>query len=248
MSEFEVIKESFEVTNKIGNVIRGVIYRPDAENRTFPTVIFSHGFGSNYRLLESHGPRYAANGIACILYDFCGGGMESTSDGSMLEMTVITEVEDLKTVMDKVVSLSFVNKDELFLHGESQGGFVSTMVGVERKSEVKGLILWYPAFVIPDDSKKRFEENVTNVFGIEISPDYDRVAKDIVVSEVQSKYDKPVIIIHGDADPVVPVSYAYDAEKNFPDAELIVLPGAGHGFNEVDSETAIERSIAFVKK
>jgi len=89
---------------------------------------------------------------------------------------------------------------------------------------------------------------VTNVFGIEISPDYDRVAKDIVVSEVQSKYDKPVIIIHGDADPVVPVSYAYDAEKNFPDAELIVLPGAGHGFNEVDSETAIERSIAFVKK
>ena len=80
--KFDVITEDLEVVKEDGLVVRGLIYRPDAEGE-FPTVIFSHGFGSNYHELMHHGDGYAENGIVCVFFDFCGGGMESTSDGVM---------------------------------------------------------------------------------------------------------------------------------------------------------------------
>ena len=59
---YKVIKDELEVKKENGQFIRGLIYRPDAEG-SFPTVIFSHGFGSNYRELMHHGNGYAENGI-----------------------------------------------------------------------------------------------------------------------------------------------------------------------------------------
>ncbi|MBP3279409.1 MAG: alpha/beta hydrolase, partial [Butyrivibrio sp.] len=132
------IKEELEVTKENGRVIRGVIYRPDGEG-SFPTVIFAHGFGSNYRELMHHGAGYAENGIVCVFFDFCGGGMESASDGAMQEMTVMTEAADLVAVMESVKCLPYVNKDSLYLQGESQGGLVSAIVGRAYTEDVKGL-------------------------------------------------------------------------------------------------------------
>ena len=49
-----------------------------------------------------------------------------------------------------------VDSDQLFIQGESQGGFVGAYVAAQIPEKIKGLILWYPAFVIPDDAKRRF--------------------------------------------------------------------------------------------
>lgn len=54
------------------------------------------------------------------------------------------------------------------------------------------------------------------------------------------KYDKPVLILHGDRDYTVEVSYAEQAEKSFPDAELYILKGAGHGFYGRSFEEAVQ--------
>ena len=173
--------------------------------------------------------------------------MESTSDGTMLEMTVLTEADDLEAVMDTVMELPYVDRHSLYLQGESQGGLVSAIVGVRRKEDVKGLILWYPAFVIPDDSKRRFGTGDTNVFGYEISADYDRVAKDIDVSELQRSFGKPVLIIHGNKDDVVPIEYSRMAAANYGYATLKEVKGAGHGFDGKDSDDARDMSIEFVR-
>lgn len=42
------------------------------------------------------------------------------------------------------------------------------------------------------------------------------------------KLNIPVMIIHGDADILVPVENAYDLEENIPDAELRIIEGMGH--------------------
>lgn len=240
------IKEELEVTKENGRVIRGVIYRPDGEG-SFPTVIFSHGFGSNYRELMHHGAGYAENGIVCVFFDFCGGGMESASDGTMQEMTVMTEAADLVAVMESVKCLPYVNKDSLYLQGESQGGLVSAIVGRAYTEDVKGLILWYPAFVIPDDSKKRLERGDTEVFGMKLSPDYDKVAVDIDVKDLQTGFGKPVLLIHGNKDDVVPIEYSRTAAANYGYATLREVKGAGHGFDGKDSDMAREASVDFVK-
>ena len=240
------IKEELEVTKENGRVIRGVIYRPDGEG-SFPTVIFAHGFGSNYRELMHHGAGYAENGIVCVFFDFCGGGMESVSDGTMQEMTVMTEAADLVDVMESVKCLPYVNKDSLYLQGESQGGLVSAIVGRAYTEDVKGLILWYPAFVIPDDSKKRLERGDSEVFGMKLSPDYDKVAVDIDVKDLQTGFGKPVLLIHGNKDDVVPIEYSRTAAANYGYATLREVKGAGHGFDGKDSDMAREASVDFVK-
>jgi pimeloyl-ACP methyl ester carboxylesterase len=243
---YQVKTEVLEVVKENGQIIRGLIYRPEAENK-FPVAIFSHGFGANYHQLMHHGNGYAENGIVCVFFDFCGGGMESTSDGAMQEMTVMTEAADLLAVIESVKCLSYVDADAVYLQGESQGGFVSAIVGRAYTEDVKGLILWYPAFVIPDDSKRRLKSGETEVFGIQLNPEYDRIAADIDVKDLQTGFGKPVLIIHGNKDDVVPIEYSRTAAANYGYATLREVKGAGHGFDGKDSDMAREASIDFIK-
>ncbi|SFC48567.1 alpha/beta hydrolase family protein [Butyrivibrio sp. YAB3001] len=243
---YEAVTEKLDVLHESGRMIRGLIYRPKAEGQ-FPVVIFSHGFGSNYHALMHHGPAYAQHGIVCAFFDFCGGGAESTSDGSMKDMTVMTEASDLVKVMEKVATLSYVDTSSIYLQGESQGGFVSAIVGRAYQEDVKGLILWYPAFVIPDDARSRIKNGQSEAMGFELSKDYDAVAQDIDVEDLQTGFNKPVLILHGDKDPIVPIEYSRTAAANYGHATLKEIEGAEHGFNEEEGEFAREASIAFIK-
>ena len=56
-------------------------------------------------------------------------------------------------VMDYVRALPYVNKDNIFLMGCSQGGFVSVLVAAKNKYPIKKLCLFYPALCIPDDAR-----------------------------------------------------------------------------------------------
>lgn len=244
--KYSVIKDFFEAVRKDGKVIRGMIFRPDQEGESFPAVIFSHGFGSNYSELIHHGDEYSQNGIVIVFFDFCGGGFTSTSEGIMSEMTVDTEVMDLNTVLDKVIELPYVDKSSVYLQGESMGGLVTAMVAAKRKDDIKGIVLWYPAFIIPDDAKKRRKTGNTTIFGYVVSEEFDRAAIGLDVAKYQKAFDKPVLIVHGDKDSVVPLSYSSEAVKNYHDVTLKVIPGAGHGFDGEDSKSARRMSLSFV--
>ena len=62
-------------------------------------------------------------GYAAYCFDFCGGSDKSKSGGSTDDMTVFTEVEDLRAVVKTVKSLGYVEPSEVYLLGSSQGGF-----------------------------------------------------------------------------------------------------------------------------
>ncbi|MBZ5721012.1 MAG: dienelactone hydrolase family protein [Acidobacteriia bacterium] len=62
----------------------------------------------------------------------------------------------------------------------------------------------------------------------------------------------PVLILHGDADPTVPVEEAYHLQKilekkNIP-YEMQIYPGAGHGFDDEVWHDAGVRTLAFLQK
>ncbi len=42
----------------------------------------------------------------------------------------------------------------------------------------------------------------------------------------------PALVIHGDADPLIPASGGEDTAESVPGAELLIIPGAGHDINE----------------
>ena len=62
----------------------------------------------------------------------------------------------------------------------------------------------------------------------------------------------PVLILHGEADPTVPVQEAYDlqnllAKKEIP-YEIKIYPGAGHGFDDDVWRDAGLRTLQFLRK
>ena len=62
----------------------------------------------------------------------------------------------------------------------------------------------------------------------------------------------PILILHGDQDPTVPVSEAYHLQqvlekRNIP-YELKIYPGAGHGFTGETWRDAGVRSLSFLNK
>lgn len=245
-----MIEKEFVIEKQNGQKIAGKAYIPDDLNvylNKYPALIFSHGFNGNFKGLMHHGNGYAEQGIICVFFDFCGGGIESLSDGKLNEMTVFSEIEDLNTVIDYVKKLEYVDADNLFLQGESMGGFVSAYVAAHRLSDVKGLVLWYPAFVIPEDSKRRYKEGNSTCFGLELSPDFNKIAMNIDIYLEISSYKNPVIIIHGNMDEIVPISYSEKAIETYSNSKVVVIDGAGHGFNGADSVKAREETIKFVK-
>lgn len=226
----------------------GVLRMPEG-NGPVPLVITCHGFGGSHLGAMDYAAYFAAGGYAVFSPDFCGGGWLSQSDGTMLEMSVLTEAEDLNAVIDYFKADSRFSG--IFLRGESQGGFVASYVAAERPDDISGLVLEYPAYVLQDDARRRqlpdgsFPE-VSVLLGMRIGRVYSEDVTSFEIYEHMAAYDGPVLILHGDQDRLVPVRYSERAVKAFPNAELIIMPGQGHGFLGTGREEAKEKELAFL--
>ena len=235
-----------------GMKIYGLLYLPEAEG-PLPLVIMSHGFGGNHEHMTAYAEAFAAEGFAVYSFDFIGGGYGSKSDGTMQEMSVLTEAADLSAVLDRMKQHPRINPDQIFLMGASQGGFVSSYVAGTRPEDVTGLVCLYPAYVLQDNAWKQtpdpdnIPETIT-LMGIPLGGIYNRDAMSFDIYDVIQNYPGRVLIIHGTADFVVPVSYSEHAAEVFPDAELIIYKGAGHGFRGTDEVNSENQSVAFIRE
>lgn len=104
-----------------------------------PAVIFSHGFWGTHSVGDGYARALAQKGYVVYCFDFCGGAPGSRSSGSTLEMSFFTEKADLEAVMEKVQGLDYVDRENLFLMGTSQGGAVSAITGADHEEEVQGM-------------------------------------------------------------------------------------------------------------
>lgn len=241
-----------EVHIKVGDKnIYGKLYTPSGKGKK-PLVILSHGFGGSYTNVKDYAINFAKNGIASFAFDFVGGGYGSRSGGSMTEMSVLTEADDLNLVLDHFRKESTIDRKQIFLFGESQGGFVSTYVAGNRPEDVAGLVLLYPAFVLQDDSRERNPDpqsgpDESSVMGMRIGKIYDVDAQSFDIYDVMKKYTGKTLIIHGTDDSIVPLEYSERAAKTIPDAQLKTIGGADHGFYGSAEKKASKWSLDFIK-
>ena len=236
--------------------IYGEMYLPEEEAEKYPTIVLSHGFGGNTNSNRVFAEKFSAEGFAVCLFDFCGGGKRSQSDGDMTEMSVLTESTDLNAVIDYVETLDYVDTDNLFLLGESQGGFVTSYTAPQRKDEIKAVVLYYPAFALQADAWERHGsvENIPETeefMGATLGRIYSEDAMSFDIFEVIGGYDKNVLIIHGDADTVAPIEDSEKAVEIYENASLEVIEGATHGWGGGDRNANIDRvaelTVEFLK-
>ena len=92
--------------NRDGYKIYGKMYRKVSEGSKAPCVILSHSSSLTHAAMAGYAESIAEKGMSAYCFDFCGGSSESQSDGSTDEMTVFTEVDDLKAVLETVKKLT----------------------------------------------------------------------------------------------------------------------------------------------
>ena len=235
-----------------GNQIYGVIYVPQDAGETMPAVLYAHGYGVTHQNGVQYAERLAAAGYVVYCFDFCGGGNSSQSDGSPLEMSIFTEQADLEAVLEMVRELDYVDPENVFLFGASQGGLVSGITAAAHVDEVRGLILLYPGFEIVEEAQARFAtaEEIPDTYAMfgwmTVGRAYFEPLLDYDPYSVIGAYDKDVLLIHGDSDGIVNISSSQRALEVYPSAELKVLEGAGHGLSGATAELATQYMLEYL--
>lgn len=229
--------------------IYGILQLPKTDSPV-PLIILSHGFGGTHDGNQDYADYFLEQGFATYNFDFCGGGLGSKSAGTMLDMSVLTEVKDLNAIIDHFTMDD--RFDRIFLWGASQGGFVSSYAAAQRPGDVAAMALEFPAFVLQDDARRRANADggfpeTESVMGVRIGHIYGEDAVSFDIYDVIGGYSGDVLILHGDRDSIVPLSYSQRAVEVYSSAELVVMEGENHGFMGQARTEAKEREADFFR-
>ena len=241
-----------ELVIRVGEkAIHGRIWYPVTEEKR-PAIILSHGYNGCHTDFNTECRAFAQNGVIAYSFDFCGGSTRSCSTGKSTDMTLFTEKQDLLDVFDYIRAMDTVDENAVFLLGGSQGGIVTAMAAEERAEQLRGMILYFPAFSIPDNWRGNFKtvEDIPETFefwGLTLGRNFFVSMRDYSAYEHIGGFKGPVLILNGDKDGIVPVSVALRASKKYADAELVILKGEGHGFMADGIAEAVERTLALIQ-
>jgi len=144
MNEYEI--KEIKIKNGNDNIY-GEAYIPKVDKKV-PLVIFSHELSHTYKSGVEYAKILATHNIATYTFDYRGGSYFSKSDGKTTEMSLLTEIDDLKCVIEASKSWNFVDKDKIILMGASLGGTVSALTAAIKNDEIFALILLYPGFLM----------------------------------------------------------------------------------------------------
>jgi uncharacterized protein len=220
-------------------------------------VVMAHGLGSDRdesgRMFKRLGSALEQYGIASLRFDFRGNGM---SEWSHRDVNLDGYLADLAAIA------AFASEmwESVILLGASHGGLVSVLFSATAMdaARLRGLVLWNPVLcpreVLVEPGRRSSESlsrsaPVTTSRPFEISSELTRQWADTEIEETVrrglAQFQRPVLIVHGTEDLVVPVAHSRSIESLSALISLVEVAGAGHGLVEGQIE-AIQSTLAFV--
>ena len=253
------MQKAIELTVK-GKMLRGMYHCPSKEGK-YPTVILFHGFTGNklepHRIFLKLSRLLAAEGLATIRFDFSGSG---ESDGDFEEMTFSTEVFEAQEILKFVSDLPTTDPEKIGVVGLSMGGAVASVLAGTNPSTVKALVLWSAAGIdtIADIYRSKEDREVfprnqrgeIDIGGLWLNHDFYEDLRGWDTYETVKDYPKPVLILHGTGDQVVPPTTAEKYQATLSGrAKLIYVAEADHTYNRHDWEKQVlSETATFLRK
>lgn len=240
-----------------GTRLSGTFTTPETPARA---VIMVHGSGVTrdevglYPLLAA---ALAEAGVASLRLDLPGHG---TSGGRRVDLTLSGLLNTLDAGVTRLSALTGLPR--VGIVAASLSGGVSAYFAARRPESVDRLVLFYPLL----DYRQRFvfekpwwtgagvtdaaAESLDRQGHVEHTPVFPLgramlnevfwLRPDLVFGDLTA----PTMLIHGSADPTIPVASSEKAAANLTvPHELVVLDGAGHGFSPAaDTREAVAHS------
>lgn len=223
-----------------GIKIRGTFFFPSSHPaRQYPTLIICHGIPGSGEARPQNDPGYEnlaeqflSCGFAAVFFNFRGCG-ESEGDFDIMGWT-----HDLEAVIDKTLNTPYVDPTRLMVLGFSGGGAAAIYVGANTSSIFSLAVAGTPAnfgifekdpHEIIDDLRQRglfrnpgFPTDVNQWM-----KGFEEIQPSRWVAHFKGKH---LLVVHGDADELVPMSQARELIDHAPAgiSQLTIIPGGVH--------------------
>jgi putative redox protein len=229
-------EERISFANAHGYNLSGVLHHP-AQGTPRGGVILCHGMESNKESekLVYLGRALAQRGSLVLRFDFRYVG---ESSGKFEDITYSGEVEDLEAAHALVRSR---NPGKIAILGSSMGGTVALLFAAQQPSLAALVTVAapihperFPSRVLtPAQTEQWRAQGFTRHNGQRINLSLLHDLESLNVPEAAKKITCPVLILHGDADEVVPVEEAYEINACLTNSKrLSILPGTDHRLSD----------------
>ena len=233
--------------------IYGVLSTPDNGVKRHPIAIIAHGFNGTHHSGRNYFKMLNELGYMCYTFDFPCGGTGSRSDNNTVNMSVLDEQKALETIVRYFKSRPDVDRKNIVLLGGSQGGLIAALTAAKMQKDISRLVLEFPALCIPDNWNSRYPQvsdipDTMRIWQVPIGRRFFTELRDMDPYKAVEAYHRPVFIVHGDADNIVPIAYSRRAVQVYKQARLLEIPNAGHGFNGEDFKQSLYNISQFLKE
>ena len=188
-----------------------------------PAVIVLHGWGGNSADMLPIGPGLVASGFHVLFLDARKHGLSDDEDF----MSMPRFAEDLTTAIDMIRCRNDVTGIAVIGHSV---GAAASLYAAATEQRIDAVVA-VASFAHPAEMMKEnfpFPAPVTwallEVVERMIGHEYDDIAPRNRIAEVTA----PVLLLHGDADTVIPLRDSIELHQRLPGSELVVVPGGTH--------------------
>ncbi|MFH1105790.1 MAG: alpha/beta fold hydrolase [Candidatus Aenigmatarchaeota archaeon] len=249
------MEQKIYFSNSKGDKLCGVLSEP--AGRKDVAIIICHGFMSDKNGESSQALQKELNkrNISTLRFDFYGHG---ESDGAFEDVTVTEAADDALNAIAYLKNKGY----KIGLVGTSFGG-IAAIVAASKSKDLFVLCLRCPVSGYWDKElhkggeagikewKKQGYEEYYDLEGKAHKLNYSFI-EDFSKNngyEAAEKIKTPTIIVHGDADEVVPVAQSKRLAKVIKASRLEIIKGADHNFSrESDFKESISLVAEFIMK
>jgi uncharacterized protein len=242
--------EELEQTSYDGLTLKAIYL--EHENPSGKVVILAHGYRGHKEQMDDYAKLYYDQGFSVLMPDARGHG---ESEGDYIGYGW-HDRKDYQKWIDILIEEK--QATDIILHGNSMGAALVLMTsGEDLPPEVKGIVADSGYTSVLEELKYQLKHlyglpsfplmNITSII-TDIRAGY--TFKEASSIEQVKKNTRPLLIIHGDADELVPTDMAYEIyEAAKGDKELWIVPNAGHTkAYEMETEEFEKRINAFIEK
>lgn len=192
---------------KIGE-IPAILFRPREGSGPIPTIIFYHGWSSNKEMQRLRGFILASVGYQVIIPDAIYHGERNPINNYGGENAtkyfwdiVFRNMEESNNIIDEIILKYNGDPDRIGVIGNSMGGI--TAAGVfTHNPKLKALVVLNGSC-----GWKEFNNNLKESLGenIDTRKLEEKVNKIDPMNNLDLLIDRPIILLHGDSDTLVPI-------------------------------------------
>lgn len=230
----------------------------------YPVILLLHGYihPRKYSTVKSYSGifnRYARSEFSVVKIDFRGHDRSEYGEKYRTTLTRLYYAQDLRQLIASLPTLDYINIDQIFIMGHSNGGDVALRTLASYPDKILGASLWGPVTAKLEESnffwsgggKKLYGDRALNLPEaqqdlIDSGSHLDRILKSIgIKSRDEIRYypylsdiKTPLIIRHPDTDESVPFSWTLKFKKIYENSgnplplEIINYPGDNHNISK----------------